>query len=239
MGSSAVAVISLLRQHAAILPKFYNCGFNQQLYQGTLPKSVFRRYLEQDIEFLQASAQAHELIGARSSDQAHARFFYDCARDIIQLEKDIHANYLKKLAPNSFFSPAEPKQKMSAISEYARQLLSNAKHRPLEEAVASLIPCPWIYMELGHHMDLSTCTAAHPYRDWIATYQEKQFIESTHQLIGIADELISSTRCPQKQQSITEQFRQSVEFEYRFFEEIIQPTSSIPIELDARLLYRV
>ncbi|CDZ75975.1 Thiaminase-2 [Legionella massiliensis] len=227
-------LFALIQKNPSVFSKIYTCRFNRKLYKGTLSKSVFRSYLEQDELYLSDYGKALNLVSSRLVNQRHAQIFRDFAKGTIQLEKDIHAKYLKKLAPDSFFSTERrPKEKIPVIAEYTKHLLDNAEFAPIEEAVASLVPCFWIYKELGIQMDLSKCEPGHPYREWIATYADEQFRESTQTMMEIADELNVEILCPDRRSSIARQFWLSVDFEYRFFEEILNPlpVADLPFEV--------
>jgi len=221
-----VKILSLIQHYLTVFSRFYNCSFNRELYEGRLPKRIFRAYLEQDRLYLADYAGALNLVSARLPNKSHAQLFRSFAKNTIGLEQAIHTKYLKKLSPDSFFrASGGAVEKIPVIAEYTAQLLFNAEHAPVEEAVASLIPCFWIYKDLGIHMDLSVCDPKHPYREWIATYADEEFRDATNNMITVADELNVEINCLDKRSSIAKHFWQSVEFEYRFFEEIVKPLS--------------
>src|SRR5260221_4517013 len=59
---------------------------------------------------------------------------------------------------------------------YTRHLLFVAASGTLPELLTAILPCAWIYAEVGRHLVGSTPAAAdHPYADWLATYVSPDF----------------------------------------------------------------
>lgn len=51
---------------------------------------------------------------------------------------------------------------------YTQYLIATTATAPLEEALAAVLPCFWIYREVGHHV-AKHCMQANPYMRWIKT----------------------------------------------------------------------
>ena len=60
---------------------------------------------------------------------------------------------------------------------YQDHMVSTALRGTLVEAVAAVAPCPWLYIELGQHLqrELGEIRDEHPYAAWLRTYADPGF----------------------------------------------------------------
>lgn len=207
----------LIQNHSALI-KIYHHSFNRGLHRGNLPKAKFLYYLEQDALYLKDYAKGLQLIASRLPKEDEARQFRLFAQDTIKLEDEIQLHYLKQLSSPSFFK-AKTVIKSKAITEYTQYLLQYAEFAPLAEAVASFIPCFWIYYELGKQMQSATKDSENYYKDWIAGYLDPQFQIATEQIIRIGDGLLNNPNTKTQLNNIANAISKSIDFEYQFFEE--------------------
>ncbi|MBA2657499.1 MAG: TenA family protein [Tatlockia sp.] len=221
-------IAALLQLNSSLLLKIYNHRFNLSLHKGELSQAIFKSFLKQDELYLKAYTKALKEVSRRLTKETHIKHFNRFIESTLALEQDIQFNYLKKFTTVSFFAEKQkPVRKLPVITKYSQHLLDTSVNASLEEAVISLLPCFIIYQELGLRMDLSNCTPEHPYREWIETYSSEEFRISTSNFIQIADELNQGLNCPYHLNKIQLSFKQSIEFEYRFFEEIFSLNNEI------------
>ena len=215
--------MSFLRMRSAIshlLPKIYEHPFNKALYQGILPKRIFRFYLEQDALYLHDFSKALMLTSHRCSDPNHAKQFKTLAEEILDTERNLHFKYLGDTrSPGLFNFKKTPIEKIPVVSEYTQHLLRAAKTSPVEEAVASFIPCFWIYSDLGRRMpSMPDYSINNPYHSWIASYSNDQFTSASKSIIETAEELYNSISCPIKHRNMVSAFVKSTEYEILFWD---------------------
>src|SRR5690606_27854149 len=57
------------------------------------------------------------------------------------------------------------------------------------EVVAAVLPCYWLYAEVGRvlHADYLGFAGEHPYGTWLATYADDDFAQATQTAVGIMD----------------------------------------------------
>lgn len=201
-------------------PKIYKHQFNFQLYTGSLPSRTFRLFLEQDKLYLRDFSLALLLVSARFNNENYALQFRTLSTYINEAELNLHRNYLDSSHPCNFFTPVNKIKivKIPVIEQYTAHLLHNAELATIQEAVACLIPCFWIYSELGKQMDISKCCPNNPYKKWIATYSDEEFISKTTSVIHTLDELTNTICCPELEEKIICAFYKSAEFELGFFD---------------------
>jgi thiaminase (transcriptional activator TenA) len=90
------------------------------------------------------------------------------------VEAGLHQRYGERFG----LTPAQMASTPMAPTNYAytRHLLFIAASGTLPELLTAILPCAWIYAEVGRHLVGSTPTAVdHPYADWLATYVSPEF----------------------------------------------------------------
>ncbi|MFW2535332.1 MULTISPECIES: TenA family protein [unclassified Legionella] len=210
----------IMHRCSTVFPKIYHHPFNQKLYEGSLPRTTFRLYLEQDELYLRELSYALGLTSLRCSNQVYAKQLRGVSAYIKETERKFHLKYLAESPTVTFFNHKAIGKKIPVIASYTDYLLDNAKHAPIEVAVASFLPCFMIYRELGKRMDLTTCALDHPYRRWMASYSSENFISATKTITQITQELTEPIMCPLQQERVVSSFTQSAEFEWQFFEAV-------------------
>ena len=214
----------LLEKSAHILRQIPSHAVNIQLYQGTLPQKAFRFYVEQDELYLRDFGFVLKKTANRFTNLHYKEQFTQFSENTIETERKLLKKYLGP--PLSFFNSDKTRQKIPVISAYTEHLSQTAQNASLEEAVASLIPCFWIYNELGKQMN-SDCSPNNPYRAWIASYSSNQFSSSTQTIIEISNELNGVISCPLQQEKINQAFLKSAEFELQFFDAINEKSLAV------------
>ncbi|HSW70191.1 MAG TPA: thiaminase II [Gammaproteobacteria bacterium] len=165
----------------SIMCEIQSHPFNTGLADGTLAQNKFIFYLEQDGLYLAEYFRALAFIGARLHNHEHARKFMQFALEALNAEKDLHSNYLRKcsshrveMAPSCFM--------------YTNYLLRMANIASIEEAVASVLPCFWVYREVSKKM-IQTSLNSNPYQAWIMLYSGEAFDHSVKAAIKILNQL--------------------------------------------------
>lgn len=183
--------------------------FNIELGEGSLDKERFIFYMEQDALYLVSFSRALAFIAARAGASKIIHHFLNFSLGALVAERELHANFL---ATNNNWDNIEPSPSCIAYTQY---LIAIAATAPLEEAIAAVLPCFWIYREVGRNI------AAHakennPYMQWINTYSSLEFSDGTDQVISILDELAS--HCPTELlERMKKAFEYSSLFEWHFW----------------------
>jgi len=163
--------------HGAILEH----PFVRGLGDGSLPADAFGRYVVQDALFLADYARALALCGARAQDADALRMFCRHAADAIEVERDLHERLMGRLDIDP--AGAEPSP---ACLGYSSFLLQACALRERHEAIAAILPCYWIYREVG--AALAAGGSPDPrYAAWIATYDGDEFAAAAQGAIDAAD----------------------------------------------------
>ncbi len=198
---SATDIIDEIRTHPFCLG----------LAKGDLPMAAFRHYLGQDMLYIIEDARALALTGTRAIEVAEMYFFLAMAKDGLEIERVLHAEF------GSHFHISRAQAPSAACEQYTEFLLEKARNDRYEVSVAALLPCFWVYQEISRHI-LEQSVAQNPYQKWLDTYSDKSFEVFVDQFIEIASHLME--RAPEGlQQKMIEAFRVSTHYEFLFFDE--------------------
>lgn len=156
--------------------------FNVKLAEGTLDEKRFVFYMEQDSYYLISFSRTLALIAGRSATSKTIHQFLSFSLGALVAERELHASFLPL---NFSCDKTEPSPSCMA---YTRYLIAMAAAAPLEEAIAAVLPCFWIYREVGRHI-AAHCMHCNPYMRWIETYSSQEFSDGTDQAISLLDEL--------------------------------------------------
>lgn len=153
------------------------------LANGSLDSERFRFYQMQDARYLEAFADACSIISTRCEKPETKLWFIDAARLAIVVEQQLHAGYGETLG----YTPDDIRKVELTPNNKAYQdhMISAAARASLVEAIAAITPCPWLYTDLGQHLqaDLGEIPNDHPYADWLRTYSDPGFVTYTNELL--------------------------------------------------------
>lgn len=182
--------------------------FNGELAAGTLSRERFLFYIRQDALYLEQYARILAMAGARGPDSATLRLFGECALEAVAVEQALHVGYLGE-NPET----AEPTPDCLGYTSF---LLATAYHEPWEVLMAALLPCFWIYWDVGNTI-ARTAAAENPYRAWIDTYSDEAFGTVVKTVIAAVDAAAASATNAIEQRMLTA-FIRSAQYEYLFWD---------------------
>ena len=146
--------------------------FVRGLTDGSLPRESFQFYAVQDALYLREFARALSLAAARAPQDDWIIMFNEHAAGALRVERALHEGFFKEfgLSPEAVArTPLAPTN-----LAYTSYLLAVAYGGPFHEAMAALLPCYWIYWEVGRALE----RAGSPeplYLRWIGTYASDEF----------------------------------------------------------------
>lgn len=174
------------RRYQAIL----DMPFNQELCDGTLAQDTFQHYMIQDAHYLEGFARALAIAAAKGVTTDHIIQFSSAAHTAIVVERSLHQDYFDRFGISTdAFRSTEPSP---ACELYTGYLLTLAYQAPYAALIAGLLPCFWIYAEVGKHIHQR---AAHnnPYQAWIDTYASEAFEAEVRRVIEVTDSMAAAT----------------------------------------------
>jgi thiaminase/transcriptional activator TenA len=188
--------------------------FNTELAAGTLSRERFQGYIVQDALYLGQYSRVLALAGVKGPDGATLQAFGRCALEAVAVEQALHERYLQEFGIDpARLTDAEPSPDCLGYTSF---LLATAYHAPWEVLVAALLPCFWIYWDVGSRI-ARHAAANNPYRAWIDTYADEGFGEAVRMVIGITDRAASGTTSAVQEHMMTA-FVRSTQYEWLFWD---------------------
>ncbi len=157
--------------------------FNEELAQGVLPREKFAFYMQQDALYLADFARALAMMAGRAPDEAAIIQFVRFAEGVAVVERALHQTYF-----HEFGIEAPTRQQSPACFAYTNFLLATTATRSYAEGMAALLPCFWIYREVGNDI-YRRAAPNNPYQKWIDTYASREFAETVDQAIALTDQI--------------------------------------------------
>ncbi|MFJ6262681.1 TenA family protein [Rhodococcus erythropolis] len=193
--------------------------FLKRLGDGTLPLDAFRTYIEQDKLYLEGYSKALSLVAAHAPDPQSAGFWSNSASTAATVESALHDGLLTGGILPGGSGRLEHSQ---ACLGYVSYLTATAATAPYPVSAAAVLPCFWIYAEVGRDLAASArevldADPSHPYAQWVTTYDAPEFHESVAQarvLVDAAAEAATET----EREAMSEAFRIASRYELMFWD---------------------
>ncbi|MEU6123900.1 thiaminase II [Streptomyces sp. NPDC047123] len=151
------------------------------LGDGTLDRDKFVYYLAQDALYLRGYARALASAAAKADRPEDIAFFAKSAHDAVAVESSLHESNVVDVDAWT----ASP-----TCTGYTSYLLSVAHTQGYPELAAAVLPCFWIYAEVGRALlEQAGDLGAHPYGDWIGTYADEEFEAATERARQVVNRL--------------------------------------------------
>jgi thiaminase/transcriptional activator TenA len=190
--------------------------FVQALGDGTLAREIFEFFILQDALFLDTLARTFGYAATLTPDWSEIERFGELLLGTIGDEQALHRAYATQFGLTSEQMAATPMAPTTYA--YTRHLLATAATGTLPELLSAILPCFWIYAEVGRHFtSLGPPAETHPYRDWLTTYGSPDFEETAAWLRDALDRRADdlSTTALQRLHGI---FLISSRYEYMFWD---------------------
>ncbi len=202
-------------ERSAVLRKAIDeLPFNTELAAGRLSRERFQGYIVQDALYLAQYARILAIAGVKGPDAETLRAYCSCALEAVAVEQALHERYLAEFGVDpARLAGAEPSPDCLSYTSF---LLATAYHEPWEVLVAALLPCFWIYWDVGSRIAKSA-TADNPYRAWIDTYADEGFGEAVRTVIGITDRAADVTTAAIRTRMMAA-FIRSTQYEFLFWD---------------------
>jgi len=184
--------------------------YNRELAAGTLPQETFKHYLKQDALYLLDFSRALAIVGARARTAEQILLFLEFARDGLVVERALHQEYFAR------FGVTLDVDRSPACLAYTQYLLATASLGSFEEAVAALLPCFWIYREVGLTI-VKASGPENPYHLWIDTYAGEEFGEAVRRAIATTDQVAMAATGDERRR-MAEAFALSSRLEWMFWD---------------------
>lgn len=188
--------------------------FNQELAAGTLSPARFQYYITQDSLYLGAFSRALALAAAKAPDTAAMVTFAEASQNAMVVEHALHESVFAEfgLDPTEA-GQVDPSPTCQAYNDF---LIATAQIHPYEALVAAVLPCFWIYWEVGIAI-AKTASPDNPYRAWIDTYTDPAFRDAVEAVKAINDRTAAETTAAMRA-AMLRTFIRSTQYEWMFWD---------------------
>jgi thiaminase/transcriptional activator TenA len=176
-GAQPTFTDQLWRDIAPIYRKTLEHPYLKGLADGTLPRSRFDYYLTQDSHYLRAFAQALNVIASKAPREDWAITLSKHSVEALEVERALH----KTLLGNKQATAVEVAPSNYA---YTSHLLAIAHRGTFAEGLAAVLPCYWIYWEVGKELK-RLGSKNEDYQRWIDQYADPAYGKTVQQVLDM------------------------------------------------------
>ncbi|SFT68107.1 hydroxymethylpyrimidine/phosphomethylpyrimidine kinase [Arthrobacter sp. ov118] len=195
------------------LDAIYALDFIRGLADGTLPEHEFAYYLAQDAIYLNGYSRVLARAAAIAPTEAEQLFWARSAQTCLEVESELHRSWLSTRPAAPALGPV--------TKSYVDHLLATSVSGSYAVLVAAVLPCFWLYAEVGStlHREFLAGGApgTNPYAGWLRTYADEDFAAATRQAIAYTDTAARQASAGERQ-AMALAFQQSSRYEVDFFD---------------------
>ncbi len=177
------------------------------LTSGELPREKFEFYIEQDALYLGAFSRALSLLAAKAPREEWSLLLNRHAVEALEVERALH---------ESMLGGRRPGEMAPSTRAYTNHLISTVLQRPFAEGLAAMLPCYWIYWEVGRALERQGSDNA-DYQRWIDQYSSEAYETTVRQVLAIMD-TVAEILSPAAVEACHRWFEISARYEYMFWD---------------------
>jgi thiaminase/transcriptional activator TenA len=190
--------------------------FVREVAAGTLPLAKFRRYLRQDLVFLEGYASAVALAVARAGRPEERSLLAEELQIVVGSEVETQQALLERVEQLLDVEPSPAPAPARATLAYSSFLVAAAARGDALDVMAALMPCAWSYAEIG--VLYAGDAAEHPvYADWLRFFGGDEYLSSIERRRAILDS--AAARAPRdRRERISGLFTNATRLEQAFWD---------------------
>jgi len=156
------------------------------LTDGSLDPAAFTHFLAQDSHYLRCYSRVLSLVAAKASDPQDTAMFSRHAAGAVEVEIHLHTRLLGALGVDPAAVATTPVSPTTVA--YTSYLLATAYAGSYTDGVAAVLPCYWIYAEVGRALGARGSPDPR-YQRWIDTYAGDEFQAVVSEVLVTADRI--------------------------------------------------
>jgi len=194
--------------YAAILKHPFLAG----LIDGSLDPELFSHYVVQDAHYLRDFARTLTVVGSKAPTHTGVGMFARHAASTAEVELALHGSLLTELGIQTIDAmPVAP-----TTLAYTSYLLATAYRGTFAEGLAAVLPCYWIYAEVGAEL-VKRGSPDRRYQRWIDTYADNEYQTIVAEVLALADN-IGPTLGPADEARARAHFATTARYEWMFWD---------------------
>ena len=188
--------------------------FVRELAAGGLSRERFQGYMVQDAIYLRGFGRALAFGALKAPDAEQILHFSKAAETAIVVERALHAGFLQQFGVDAL--EAEQAEASPTCAAYVHSLLAAAAVGSFGDLAASVLPCFWIYRDVGARMG-AVPVPGNPYQAWIDTYVDPEFEAAVLRMRAVVDAEADGAGAAQRE-SMRSAFLRSCRYEWMFWD---------------------
>ena len=169
------------KKSARIYDSILGLDFLNELSKGTLSNHAFARYIAQDEIYLKNYYKQMYMLADLMEEEQDRNLFLSFAQSGMEGEKALHDMLIEKYGIDTDVKPS-----MVTAGYNAHICEGIATGNPCV-ALASVLPCMWIYNQVGLHILNHSKLEGNPYMEWILEYGQEEFTTGVNKVLKMID----------------------------------------------------
>ena len=197
----------------SVLPIYENIlehPFNRELTNGTLALDKFQFYLKQDSLYLIDFARALAICASKAPTPEDLLLILKLAEGAVVDERGMQQAYFDR-----YEIELDVEQGPGCLA-YTSFLIASAQHRSYAVGAAALLPCFWIYREVGIVIHRQS-VVDNPYQAWIDTYSGDEYFAMVDKTIDLTDRAAAKASVTEVEE-MKKAFIHSTRLEWNFWD---------------------
>ena len=196
-------------ESARIFEGIKDLPFIKELADGSLDPSRFDRYIAQDELYIGNYGRQMFQLADMMPDPGQREMFRLFAQSGIDGEKAMHELLIGRFGIDTQVTPSKVTSTYNSHTQAA--IDSGSK----EVALAAMLPCMWIYNEVGLYIRSIASLEGNPYKEWVLEYGNEEFTEGVNSVLALADEWAAAAD-DETRVRMTRAYLEAALFEYAF-----------------------
>ena len=169
------------KKSAGIYNSILDLEFLKELSEGTLSNDAFARYIAQDEIYLKNYYNQMYMLADMMEDEQDRNLFLSFAQSGMEGEKALHDMLIEKYG-------IDTEVEASRVTDgYNAHICEGIATGNPCIALASVLPCMWIYNQVGLHILNHSKLESNPYKEWILEYGQEEFTTGVNKVLKMID----------------------------------------------------
>ena len=169
------------KKSARIYDSILELEFLKELSEGTLSNHAFGRYIAQDEIYLKNYYNQMYMLADLMEEEQDKNLFLSFAQSGMEGEKALHDMLIEKYGIDTDVKPSK------VTSDYNAHIREGIATGNPCVALASVLPCMWIYNQVGLHILNHSKLEGNPYKEWILEYGQEEFTTGVNKVLKMID----------------------------------------------------
>lgn len=169
------------KKSAGIYNSILDLEFLKELSEGTLSNHAFARYIAQDEIYLKNYYKQMYMLADLMGEEQDRNLFLSFAQSGMEGEKALHDMLIEKYG-------IDTEVEASRVTDgYNAHICEGIATGNPCIALASVLPCMWIYNQVGLHILNHSKLESNPYKEWILEYGQEEFTTGVNKVLKMID----------------------------------------------------